>query len=524
MTLRAPQVMVAVLLLLVSVSARADFPPGFLWGTAISGFQTEAGGVPANGDPGSDWWVWVHDPTNITSDFVSGDLPENGPGFWDRYPGDLKLAQKRLRNNAFRLGIEWSRIFPSSTAGVDASGGITLPVLQQLDALADQTAVGRYRAVFDEIRARGLTPFVTLVHFTLPLWIHDPIAARDALAGTDPSAPPPSGFGPAGWLDAATVPELAKYAAYVAWKFGDQIDFWTPLNEPIVVAVSGYANIPGALAAYFPPGAFSFSGALAVILNEVAGHAAAYDAVKLWDTVDADGDADPARIGLVHNMVYFVPQRAGQAVDITAAQHADYIYNRVWLNATIHGDVDANVNGAIDSGEHHPEYVGKADFIGVNYYFRGKALGLGGPVTPVVPLFDFLPTTAFENCQPGCSDLGWETFPEGLRVVLNTAAGYGLPLYVTENGMADADDQQRRGYLVNHLRVVEEEITNGLDVRGYFHWSLVDNFEWALGLAPRFGLFGYDPVKQRRKLRRSGQIYARIIKKNTVPQQLRDRY
>ena len=90
------------------VPARADYPPGVLWGTAISGFQTEAGGVPPNGDPGSDWWVWAHDASNIGNAWVSGDLPENGPGFYDRYPSDQKLARKRLHNNAFRLGIEWS--------------------------------------------------------------------------------------------------------------------------------------------------------------------------------------------------------------------------------------------------------------------------------------------------------------------------------------------------------------------------------------------------------------------------------
>ena len=108
--------------------------------------------------------------------------------------------------------------------------------------------------------------------------------------------------------------------------------------------------------------------------------------------------------------------------------------------------------------------------------------------------------------------------------MLTIAGAYGLPLYVTENGMADDDDDQRPGYLVAHLKVVEDAIANGLDVRGYFHWTLVDNFEWALGFAPRFGLFRYDVSTQKRKLRRSGQIYARIVKKNTVPQQLLDRY
>jgi beta-glucosidase/6-phospho-beta-glucosidase/beta-galactosidase len=504
---------------------RADFPPGFLWGTAVSGFQTEAGGTPANADPGSDWWVWAHDPTNIGTGHVSGDLPEGGPGSYDRYPEDLKLAKKKLRNNAFRLGLEWSRIFPTSTAGVDISGGITLAALQQLDALADQSEVAHYRAVFAAVREQGLTPFVTLVHFTLPLWIHDPVAARDALATVGANDPPPTGFGPAGWLEPTIVPEFVKYAAYCAWKYGDQIDLWAPINEPFVVAVSGYANLPGLIGAFFPPGAFSFTGAIAVIINQVAGQAGAYDAVKLWDTADADGDGTVASVGMVHNMVFFAPQRFNQAVDVAAAQHADYVYNRLWLNATILGDVDANVDGLIAPSEHHPEFVGKSDFVGVNYYFRGQTFGLGAPVTPVLPLFDFIPYTSYTNCPSQCTDLGWEIAPAGFRAVLTTAGSYGLPVYVTENGAADADDHIRRGYLVNHLEVLEHAIADGVaDVRGYFHWSLVDNFEWALGLAPKFGLFKYDPVKLKRKLRNSGRIYARIIKNNTVPKQLTDRY
>jgi len=505
-------------------NARATFPAGFLWGTAISGFQTEAGGVPANGDTGSDWWVWAHDSTNISEGHVSGDLPENGPGFYDRYPSDIKLAHQRLRSNALRLGIEWSRIFPTSTAGVDISGGITLATLQQLDALANQTEVTHYRAVLAAVRAEGLQPFVTILHYSLPLWIHDPIAARDAFNGVGANDPPPTGFGPAGWLDSAIVPEFAKYCAYLAWKFGDQVDLWAPINEPFVVAASGYVNLPGVIASFFPPGVFSFAGALQVIENEVAGQAAAYDAIKQWDTVDADGDGKNALVGLVHNMIYFAPQRPTHPEDTVAAQHADYVFNRLWLNATINGDLDINVNGTIDPGEHHPEFTGKADFVGVNYYFRGKTQSLGVAVTPLLPLFDFLPITTHQDC-PTCSDLGWEIYPTGLRSVVQEAGSYGLPVYITENGIADHEDKLRRMYVVQHLAVLEQAITDGVaDVRGYFHWSLVDNFEWASGFDPKFGLFSFDPQTLKRKRRRSADFYARIVKKNTVPTSLLKRY
>src|SRR6185436_11322563 len=123
---------------------------------------------------------WVRDTDNIDDARVSGDLPENGPGFWTLYDTDARLARRRLHNNALRLSLDWSRLFPSPTTGVDISGGIDAGVLAALDALADQSAVTHYRAVLAAVRARGLEPMVTINHFTLPLWIHDPIAIRDA--------------------------------------------------------------------------------------------------------------------------------------------------------------------------------------------------------------------------------------------------------------------------------------------------------------------------------------------------------
>src|SRR6185295_3114873 len=149
------------------------FPPGFQWGTALAGFQTEMGGAPASQDPGSDWWVWTHDPDNIANGWVGG-VPEDGPAFYERFARDGAVARNVLGSNAIRISIEWSRIFPGSTAAVDISGGITPSTLQQLDALADAQAVARYRAMLTALRAQGLTPFVTLSHFSLPLWLHDP--------------------------------------------------------------------------------------------------------------------------------------------------------------------------------------------------------------------------------------------------------------------------------------------------------------------------------------------------------------
>ncbi len=511
----------AVAVALATAPAGAAFPDGFVWGTATAGFQNENGG--SADDPGSDWWVWVHDPDNIADGRVSGDLPEAGPASWDLYRKDLSLARKG-RSNAVRLGIEWSRIFPTSTAAVPND-----PVA--LDAVADPAAVAHYRDVLKHARRRRLTPFVTVTHFSLPLWIHDPIAARDAFAAQGPDDPPPTGF-PAGWVDPATVTEFAKYAAYLGWKLGDLVDVWTPLNEPVVVGVQGYVNLPGVLSGNFPPGAFSFAGVIEVLKHEAAAQAVGYDALKAWDTVDADGDGVAAVVGLVHNMAALHPKDPGKPLDVTGAAHADYLFHRLFLNAVVHGDLDANANGVIDPGEHRPELAGKADFIGVNYYLRGVIQGLGFSVTPLIPLLDFLPTIGYatpENpslppCPSTCSDFGWEIYPQGLREVLDVAASYGLPLYVTENGIADADDDRRPSYLVRHLTVLEQAIADGLDVRGYFHWTLVDNFEWSAGYHTRFGLHAFDPVTKKRRPRRSAKYFAQICRRDDIPQPLRVRF
>src|SRR3954469_20164496 len=204
-----------------SASASSKLPRGFLWGVATAGFQGDMGRGAPN-DPNSDWWAWVRDPENIQQKRVSGDLPENGGSQWTKYKTDIALARNKLNANAYRLSIEWSRIFPRSTEGATTFG--------ELDAIADQSAIAHYRALLSAIRAAHMTPFVTLNHFTLPLWLHDPLAARFAFAGVGPDDPPPS-FATGGWLAPRAPAEFGKYAGYIAAKLGDLIDYYAPINE-----------------------------------------------------------------------------------------------------------------------------------------------------------------------------------------------------------------------------------------------------------------------------------------------------
>jgi beta-glucosidase/6-phospho-beta-glucosidase/beta-galactosidase len=509
------------------------FPEGFLWGSAISGFQSEMG-VGAPTDENSDWWVWVLDATNIADGRVSGDVPEDGPGFYDRFASDARLARRRLRHNALRLSIEWSRIFPTSTAGVDISGGITPEVLAALDALADQTAVAHYRRVLRALRARRLEPVVTLNHFSLPLWIHEPTTVRDAFTAVDPFAGGvPPGLTRAGWLDPAIVDEFAKLAAYAGATFGDLVDLWCTVNEPVVVLVSGYINFPG-IGGNFPPGVFNFAAVLQAIPQLVAAHARAYDALHATDTTDGDRDGAAVAAGVVHNMVAFHPTNAAVARDVAGTAHADYLYNRLFLTAVTAGAFDENLDGDTDDpGEQRPDLAGRSDFIGVNYYLRAAVTGLGVAVTPSIPLFDFLPTFGYQTpenpggapCPTTCSDFGWEIHPAGLREVLTFAGGLGLPVYVTENGIADGADALRAQYVFDHLSTLHRAIADGIaDVRGYFHWSLTDNFEWSSGYYPRFGLFAYDVDSGRRTLRRGARPFRRIALRNGITARLIRRY
>ena len=504
-------------------TAAGKFPRGFLWGTALAGFQTEAG-KGRNLDPNSDWFAWTHDQGNIDAGIVSGDQPEDGPGHWRRFRQDLDLAAGDLHNNAFRFSVEWPRIFPRSTEDIEVGKRIGIRDLKRLDRRANKRALRHYRRVLRAAARRGLTPFVTLHHWTLPSWLHDPTATRDALAGRDPNGALPE-LGAGGWLDRQTVKEFRKYAAYLAWKLGRRADFWSPVNEPMVIVANGFVNVAGLTEAYWPPGVFSFSGAIRVLRNLERANTVAYNEIKRRDRGDADGDGRDSRVGPVMNMIAFTPADPSSAADREATGHADYLFNRLLLDAIVRGNLDADADGKISATE-RGRHRRKADFVGLNYYFRGRVTALPGPLTPRIPVLDFLPATSYRSpadpggapCPTVCSELGAEIYPRGFRQVLGTAGGYGLPVYVTENGIADSDDDQRPDYLRSHLRQLRRAIRrDGVDARGYFQWSLTDNLEWVYGYGPRFGLYSFDPRTLKRTARPSASLYGRIARRNALP-------
>jgi beta-galactosidase len=497
------------------------FPEDFLWGVSNSGFQFEMGGPAGNIDPNTDWYAWVHDPSNVQKGIVSGDLPERGVNYWNLYKQDHTIA-KKLGLNAYRIGIEWSRIFPKSISAIEvgverASDGniakidIDDSALENLEKMADNDAVSHYRDVIEDLRANDFEVFVCLNHFTLPLWIHDPVTVRKTRLHT----------GPKGWIDENTITEFTKYAAYMAWKLGDIVDNWATFNEPTVVPETGYI-IPQS---GFPPGLNDFRASRKVALHLVIAHARSYDVIKKIDTMKADGESDSAAtVGLIHNVIPARPLSSKRKSDTKAVQFMDNMHNHFFVQPVCNGWLDENLNGLKEKGELKNYLVQRLDWLGVNYYTRSVVKGKTSILARVFAGMSAIPEMVHDYgfvCQPNAksadglqtSDLGWEIYPEGILEALNAMKTYGKPLYITENGIADERDAFRPSFMIEHLKVLERAVSEEkIDVRGYFHWSLTDNYEWAKGFGPKFGLYSIDLETKSRKSRKSAEIYKEIIK------------
>ncbi|MGB9854267.1 MAG: family 1 glycosylhydrolase [Candidatus Bathyarchaeales archaeon] len=443
------------------------FPERFLWGASESGFQFEMGDPAGkNVDTNTDWFVWVHNAENIRRGIVSGDLPENGVDYWNLYAKDHEAA-RRLGLNAYRIGIEWSRIFPKSTTvvtvGVErASDGniskvdVDSKALEELENLANKEALNHYRRIIEDLRAKDFKVFVCLNHFTLPLWLHDPLTVRATKLGK----------GPRGWVEENAIIEFTKYAAYMASRLGDIVDNWTTFNEPMAVCEAGYM-IPES---GFPPGVNSFKAARKAAKNMTVAHARAYDAIKTFDTVKADEDSpSPANVGLIHNVIPATPMNEKEKSDAAAARFMDNLHNQFFPRAAAEGWLDENLNGVKERNETKNYLGNRLDWLGVNYYTRFVIKGKRNLLArlfagiPVIP--EIMPNYGF-GCQPNSqsaegrptSDLGWEIYPEGLLEALKAMAKYEKPLYVTENGIADAEDMLRSKFIEDHLKVLEKAL------------------------------------------------------------------
>jgi len=438
------------------------FPEHFLWGCATSAYQIE-GSPLADGAGPSIWHRFAHTPGRITD----GDTGDVACDHYRRYAEDVDLM-RTLGLDAYRFSIAWSRVLPEGTGRVNATG---------LDF---------YERLVDRLLSRGIRPMITLYHWDLP-------AALDDRGG---------------WLNRDIAEWFAEYADIVFRRLDDRVQLWTTINEPWVVADGGYLH--GTLA----PGHRNAYEAPLVAHHLLLAHGAAVQAYR------ASGRH---RIGLVVNIEPKYPASSAEA-DLAATRRADAYMNRQFLDPALLGEYPAEL--AEIFGAAWPQWPAQdlerisqpIDYVGLNYYTR-SVVRYDAAAWP-------LRAAALRQRQHTHTETGWEVYPQGLTDALAWIKDrYGNPpVYVTENGAAFFDppaveapvleDPLRVDYLRKHIRAVHAAIEGGVDVRGYFAWSLLDNFEWAYGYSKRFGLVHVDYATQRRTLKASAQLYARVIASN----------
>jgi beta-glucosidase len=413
------------------------FPSSFLWGAATAAHQVEGGNT------GSDWWDWERRPGTPCLE-PSGVACDH----YRRYPEDV-ATMAGLGLNTYRYSVEWARIEPEE-------GSIAH---EQLD---------HYRRMTDVVREAGLTPMVTLHHFTLPRWL-----ARRG-----------------GWTDPGTPGRFARHCDTVVRALGDCVDWYCTINEPGVVAFGGYL---GALD--FPPGTHDAGSWERAIDGLIAGHRLALGAVKA---------ARPsARVGATHSMQEWDPDEGGRAM----MEYLRRMNEDVFLEAC-DGD----------------------DFVGVQTYTRVQ-VRLGGATAAALRLAlrsrrvirlvspRFIRRATKDpagGAPPGArrTQMGYEFRPEAVAATIRRVATLlpGRDIIVTEHGVATDDDAERVEFIDRGLRAIHAEITAGLPVRGYLHWTALDNFEWAKGYSMRFGLIGVDRSTLERTVRPSARFLGQIAR------------
>jgi beta-glucosidase len=459
-------------LLLLPLIACAPPDPGpfgdeFLWGTASAAWQVEGDydPDPTDGfDVRSNWSVWAE-----RGCVEGGQTNDVGAGFYTRYEEDFDLATS-IGTNSYRLTIDWTRIEPENDQWNDA-------------------ALQHYVDVLEAMTARGMTPMITLFHWVMPTWLQNPVEGDGFVDHL--------GKGDAG-PDAFWVQEFEEFVRYVAPALAPYADLYSIVNEPFSVIAVGYLNGTCGQEAFPPGGTLDLDGARRTAVNLLFGHAAACRALRELDDVDVDGDGAGALCGDAASNNVMRPLD-GDDLDLAGVERLDWIYNHLYMAAMMDGNLDLDFDAEftttvsedddlpLDEG-HYPELEGTLDWHGINYYGPIAVEGVPGGALGGIPLVD----VADYDPNAPASSLGFAIDPAGFGEILDRFAEYGLPLYITENGLGDGDDSDRPRFLVEHVAQIQAARERGIDVRGYYHWSLTDNFEWAHGFDQRFGLFRVD--------------------------------
>ena len=450
--------------------ARLEFPPGFRWGAATSAYQIE-GAADEEGRRPSVWDTFCRTPGAV----VGGDTGDTAVEHYHRYREDVALMG-RIGLQGYRFSLSWARLQP------DGRG----PVNRQ--------AVDFYRRLLDALEEQGIEPLATLYHWDLPQALEDE----------------------GGWRSRGTAERFADYAELAREALGDRITDWITLNEPWCAAFLGYSS------GLHAPGVQDPAGSLVAAHHLLLGHGLAVERLR--------AGRRPVRVGIAPNF-YPVHPLTGSEADADAAHRIDLLMNRLFLEPVRSGayaqDILDHVDGVAGLGHIRPgdtAVIGAPiDFLGVNYYSAhrvGAGTASGEPSA-----WPGAEDVAFRLVGERLTDTGWDVDPDGFRLQLEriAAAHPGLPIVITENGAAyddrpdedgRVDDQDRIAFLRDHLTALHRAIAAGVDVRGYYLWSLLDNFEWSEGYAKRFGIVRVDYPTQRRIPKASADWYATVIAAN----------
>jgi beta-glucosidase len=424
----------------------SHYPDGFLWGVATAAYQVE-GAVDEGGRGRSVWDTFCERPGAI-ADGSSGAVACD---HYHRYPEDVALMRD-LGVGAYRFSIAWPRVLPTGVGAVNGAG------------------IDFYDRLLDELCTADIAPVATLFHWDTPQALEDN----------------------GGWLNRDTAYRFADYASVVAARLGDRVAHWIPVNEPREVTMLGYGL------GVHAPGRSDLFEAMPAAHHLLLGHGLAVQSLRA-------AGADSIGIAASHSPTWSASPRVE---DQEAAALFDELNNWLFADAILLGTYDADLARLLPVENGDLATISESlDWYGINYYnpTRVGAPGAGGTKVDGVAVPDELPFSFPPIDGVARTDFDWPVVPEGLTEILVAfAARYGErlpPILITENGCSYVDppsetgrvsDERRVAYLDSHLAAVRDAIAKGVDVRGYFVWSLIDNFEWAEGFGQRFGLVHVD--------------------------------
>jgi beta-glucosidase len=451
------------------------FPDGFDWGVATASYQIE-GAVGEDGRGRSIWDTFSHTPGRT----ANGETGDVACDHYHRYRDDVALI-RALSAGVYRFSMAWPRFQPDGRGPLNPAG------------------VAFYDRLIDELLGAGIRPWVTLYHWDLPQALEDQ----------------------GGWPERQTAYRFADYAAAVHARFADRVTDWTTLNEPWCSAFLGYAS------GHHAPGRQDPAAAVRAAHHLMLGHGLAVQAMR--------SARDGLRYGITLNL-YPTSAATASAADREAARRVDGTCNRIFLDPILAGQYPQDVLADLEpiAGTRHIEdgdekqIAQPLDVLGVNYYSRHvvRARAAGSDIRPNAAWVGAGDAEAVRTGRP-VTAADWEIDPSGLYDILTRVArDYPAPpLYVTENGAAFTDvvapdgtvhDPQRTEFLAGHFREAHRAIRDGVDLRGYFVWSLMDNFEWAWGYGRRFGLAYTDYSTQRRLVKDSGRWFSGVAAANAL--------